>query len=99
MPPASSVCDSLTRVHSDGPARRAKAWLMTNVTQIISQLEHADSTAAERLLPLVYKELRQLAVAKLAHEKPGRTLQATALVHEAYQQASATVARVCATPK
>jgi|SRR3954447_7649192 len=57
---------------------------MTNVTQILSDIEHGDSAAAERLLPLVYDELRKLAAAKLAREKPGQTLQATALVHEAY---------------
>jgi RNA polymerase sigma factor (TIGR02999 family) len=57
---------------------------MTNVTQILSQIEQGDPTAAEQLLPFVYEELRKLAAAKLAHEKPGQTLQATALVHEAY---------------
>src|SRR6187399_1842382 len=57
---------------------------MTDVTQIISEIEKGDSGAAERLLPLVYNELRQLAAAKLAQEKPGQTLQATALVHDAY---------------
>jgi RNA polymerase sigma factor (TIGR02999 family) len=57
---------------------------MTDVTQILSEIEHGDPVAAERLLPLVYDELRQLAAAKLASEKPGQTLQATALVHEAY---------------
>jgi RNA polymerase sigma factor (TIGR02999 family) len=57
---------------------------MINVTQILSQIEQGDPTAAEQLLPLVYQELRKLAAAKLAHEKPGQTLQATALVHEAY---------------
>jgi RNA polymerase sigma factor (sigma-70 family) len=57
---------------------------MSNVTQILSQIEHGDSQAAEKLLPLVYDELRKLAAAKLAQEKPGQTLQATALVHEAY---------------
>lgn len=57
---------------------------MTDVTQIISQIEQGDPSAAERLLPLVYDELRRLASAKLAHEKPGLTLEATALVHEAY---------------
>jgi RNA polymerase sigma factor (sigma-70 family) len=57
---------------------------MTNLTRILSQLEQGDPTAAEQLLPLVYDELRALAAAKLAHEKPGQTLQATALVHEAY---------------
>jgi RNA polymerase sigma factor (TIGR02999 family) len=57
---------------------------MTDVTHILAQIEHGDDAAAERLLPLVYDELRKLAAAKLAHEKPGQTLQATALVHEAY---------------
>ena len=57
---------------------------MTNDTQILSEIEHGDPAAAERLLPLVYAELRQLAAQKLRHEKPGQTLQATALVHEAY---------------
>jgi RNA polymerase sigma factor (TIGR02999 family) len=57
---------------------------MTDVTQILSQIENGDPAAAEHLLPLVYDELRKLAAAKLAYEKPGQTLQATALVHEAY---------------
>jgi RNA polymerase sigma factor (TIGR02999 family) len=57
---------------------------MTDVTRILSQIESGDPTAAEQLLPLVYDELRKLAAAKLAHEKPGQTWQATALVHEAY---------------
>jgi RNA polymerase sigma factor (TIGR02999 family) len=57
---------------------------MTTVTQILSQIESGDANAAEQLLPLVYDELRKLAAAKLANEKPGQTLQATALVHEAY---------------
>jgi RNA polymerase sigma factor (TIGR02999 family) len=57
---------------------------MSDVTQILSEIEHGDPAAAERLLPLVYDELRKLANAKLANEKPGQTLQATALVHEAY---------------
>jgi len=57
---------------------------MTGVTLILSQIESGDPSAAERLLPLVYGELRRLAAAKLAHEKPGQTLEATALVHEAY---------------
>ena len=56
----------------------------TDVTQILSQIESGDPSAAEQLLPLVYDELRKLAAAKLAHEKPGQTLQATALAHEAY---------------
>jgi len=57
---------------------------MSDVTRILSQIEQSDPQAAERLLPLVYEELRKLAAAKLAQEKPGQTLQATALVHEAY---------------
>jgi RNA polymerase sigma factor (TIGR02999 family) len=57
---------------------------LSNVTQILSQIESGDPKAAERLLPLVYDELRKLAAAKLAGEKPGQTLQATALVHEAH---------------
>lgn len=57
---------------------------MSDVTKILSQIESGDSSAAEQLLPLVYDELRKLATAKLAHENPGQTLQATALVHEAY---------------
>jgi RNA polymerase sigma factor (TIGR02999 family) len=57
---------------------------MTDVTQILNAIEQGDPTAAEQLLPLVYDELRKLAAAKLAQEKPGQTLQATALVHDAY---------------
>jgi RNA polymerase sigma factor (TIGR02999 family) len=57
---------------------------MTDVTRILSAIERGDPKAAEQLLPLVYAELRKLAAQKLAHEKPGQTLQATALVHEAY---------------
>jgi hypothetical protein len=57
---------------------------MTNVTPILSAIEQGDSHAAAQLLPLVYDELRKLAAQKLAQEKPGQTLQATALVHEAY---------------
>jgi RNA polymerase sigma factor (TIGR02999 family) len=57
---------------------------MIEITQILSRIESGDLHAAEHLLPLVYHELRQLAAARLAHEKPGQTLQATALVHEAY---------------
>ena len=57
---------------------------MSDVTRILSQIESGDPLAAERLLPLVYDELRKLAATNLAQEKPGQTLQATALVHEAY---------------
>ena len=57
---------------------------MSEVTRILSQIESGDPAAAEQLLPLVYEELRKLAAARLAQEKPGQTLQATALVHDAY---------------
>jgi len=57
---------------------------MHEVTQILNAIDAGDSAAAEQLLPLVYDELRKLAAARLAQEKPGQTLQATALVHEAY---------------
>jgi RNA polymerase sigma factor (TIGR02999 family) len=57
---------------------------MSEVTQILSAIEQGDPSAAAQLLPLVYDELRRLAAAQLAHEKPGQTLEATALVHEAY---------------
>jgi RNA polymerase sigma factor (TIGR02999 family) len=59
-------------------------WAMSDITRILSQIEAGDPAAADQLLPLVYDELRKLAAARLAHEKPGQTLQATALVHEAY---------------
>ncbi len=57
---------------------------MTEVTRILAAIEQGDPTGAVQLFPLVYEELRRLAAQKLAHEKPGQTLQATALVHEAY---------------
>jgi RNA polymerase sigma factor (TIGR02999 family) len=57
---------------------------MSEVTRVLTAIERGDPHAAEQLLPLVYQELRQLAAQKLAQEKPGQTLQATALVHEAY---------------
>ena len=57
---------------------------MDEVTRILSAIERGDEQAAEQLLPLVYDELRKLAAQRLAQEKPGQTLQATALVHEAY---------------
>ena len=62
---------------------------MYDVTRILSAIEDGDPHAAEQLLPLVYEELRKLAVQKLAQEKPGQTLQATALVHEAYVRLAA----------
>jgi RNA polymerase sigma factor (TIGR02999 family) len=57
---------------------------MTDVTRILSAIEQGDAKAADELLPLVYEELRRLAARKISHEPPGQTLQATALVHEAY---------------
>lgn len=57
---------------------------MTEVTRILDQIQQGDPHAAEKLLPLVYDELRRLAAQRLAQEKPGQTLEATALVHEAY---------------
>lgn len=57
---------------------------MTDVTRILNAIEQGDARAADQLLPLVYEELRLLAAQKLSHELPGQTLQATALVHEAY---------------
>ena len=62
----------------------AASLSMTDVTRILSDIEQGNTKAAEQLLPLVYEELRELAARKLAHEQPGQTLQATALVHEAY---------------
>src|SRR5262245_54205745 len=57
---------------------------MADVTQVLNAIGHGDPHAAGQLLPLVYEELRRLAATKLTREKPGQTLQATALVHEAY---------------
>jgi len=71
----------VTGVRADGLGRPSG---MTEVTQILAEIEQGDPLAAEKLLPLVYDELRRLAAQKLAQEKPGQTLQATALVHEAY---------------
>jgi hypothetical protein len=62
---------------------------MSDVTRILSAIEQGDPHAAEQLLPLVYEELRNLAAHKLAQEKSGQTLQATALVHEAYRRPGA----------
>ena len=86
------VLDDEQRDHSaDAPAsgtasdeRVVPSEATVDATRILSQIEQGDSQAAERLLPLVYDELRKLAAAKMAHEMPGQTLQATALVHEAY---------------
>ena len=68
----------------DEPDRTAPARAAGDVTLILSRIEQGEPQAAEQLLPLVYDELRKLAAAKMAQEKPGQTLQATALVHEAY---------------
>jgi hypothetical protein len=57
---------------------------MSEVTRILEAIERGDPQATDKLLPLVYDELRRLAAQRLSHEKPGQTLQATALVHEAY---------------
>src|SRR5262245_53315710 len=69
---------------------------MSNVTQILSAIEQGDRHAAAQLLPLVYDELRKLAAHKLAHEKPGQTLEATALVHEPYLRLMARGGQECA---
>jgi RNA polymerase sigma factor (TIGR02999 family) len=66
---------------ADGPRRAAS---MSEVTRILSAIEQGEPRAAEELLPLVYQELRRLAARRIARESPGQTLQATALVHEAY---------------
>ena len=71
-------------VYNQLDASYSPSPIMSDFTNILSQIESGDASAAEQLLPLVYKELRKLAAAKLAHEKPGQTLQATALVHDAY---------------
>ena len=57
---------------------------MSDVTRILSEIDQGDAGAASQLLPLIYDELRKLAAQKMAHEQPGQTLEATALVHEAY---------------
>ena len=64
--------------------RILKVTAMSDVTRILSQIESGDPDAADQLLPLVYDELRKLAAARMAQENPGQTLQATALVHDAY---------------
>ena len=60
---------------------------MNEAAQILAAIEQGDRRSAEQLLPLVYDELRRLAAREMAHESPGHSLQATALVHEAYLQA------------
>ena len=69
---------------------RLYSLVMSEITRILSAIDQGDPHAAEQLLPLVYDELRKLAAQKLAQEKPGQTLQATALVHEAYLRLVAT---------
>lgn len=76
------------------PRRSIGIWAMSDVTRILSQIEDGDGQAAEQLLPLAYDELRKLAAAKMAQEKPGQTLQATALVHEAYLRVEHTDHRI-----
>src|SRR5262249_55481638 len=85
-------CRPETLIRSDGARLQVQSGVkvprwppqMTDVTAILSAIERGEPQAAERLLPLVYDELRRLAAQRLAREKPGQTLQATALVHEAY---------------
>lgn len=81
-----NLSDKTCRLHTNGDFDPHSVILgrMADVTQILSQIEEGDGSAAEKLLPLVYDELRKLAAAKMAQENPGQTLQATALVHEAY---------------
>lgn len=79
--------DSRTLMDSTSWNRRGGRGIldrMSDLTQVLSRIEHGDRSAANELLPLVYRELRELAAAKLARESPGHTLQPTALVHEAY---------------
>jgi hypothetical protein len=73
-------------VGEDIPLRFSSDWVppMNEVTRVLSAIEQGDPHAADKLLPLVYDELRRLATQKLAQQKPGQTLEATALVHEAY---------------
>src|SRR5687768_4636320 len=72
------------RKASASPVAGLQWFDMNTVTQILSRIESGDQQAADELLPLVYDELREIARARFAHEKPGQTLQATALVHEAF---------------
>jgi RNA polymerase sigma factor (TIGR02999 family) len=79
-------CPFLRHRRFGGAGDRYRSWGLTMdaITQVLNSIEQGDPHAAEQLLPLVYDELRKLAGQKLAREKPGHTLQATALVHEAY---------------
>jgi len=76
--------DAFATTDHAAPCPLAPEPPIIDLTPILSTIEHGDPSAAEQLLPLVYDELRRLAAQKLAQEKPGQTLQATALVHEAY---------------
>jgi RNA polymerase sigma factor (TIGR02999 family) len=76
---AELILDGVSGISFEHPAPP-----VSNVTRILSAIEQGDQHAADQLLPLVYDELRKLAAQKLAQEKPGQTLQATALVHEVY---------------
>ena len=82
--PARSLLSEYWYTHQLIPCLRTPVAPMSEVTRILSAIEDGNPQAADQLLPLVYDELRQLAAQKLAHEKPGQTLDATALVHEAY---------------
>jgi RNA polymerase sigma factor (TIGR02999 family) len=84
LPSAISSAFWLGNCYNREHCRFFSGTAMNDVTQILSRIESGDSTASEQLLPLVYDELRRLAAQRLAQEKPGQTLQATALVHEAY---------------
>ena len=76
--------EHMVHVSLESLDRKSSHLSMNDVTRILSAIKQGDPVAADELLPLVYEELRKLAAARLAHEKPGQTLQATALVHEAY---------------
>jgi RNA polymerase sigma factor (TIGR02999 family) len=82
--PVSSGSCSFAFGHYHGQYSILSSLPMSEVTRILSAIEQGDPQAAEQLLPLIYEELRKLAAQRLAQEKPGQTLQATALVHEAY---------------
>jgi RNA polymerase sigma factor (TIGR02999 family) len=84
LPHHKPKADSKPEIHLPRGARSIIFRVMSDVTWILSAIEQGDPHAADQLLPLVYKELRKLAAGKLAQENPGQTLQATALVHEAY---------------
>src|SRR5262245_24982175 len=83
-PSACSVRDSFQTLPCGVSSAEVSSGAMNEVTQILAAVERGDPGAAERLLPLVYEELRKLAAQRLDRESPGQTLQATALVHEAY---------------